>query len=235
MRVIITGHREEKLQTYELDWIKESINSILKKLNYENGISIAYSGTITEIYDYLRLLYARIGHPHCPNDGTEITKLSVDEIVTNIVNQMEKQLKEDKIKPHQFKLLSPIVRDRKGEFRDLFENVRSKGYSQVRVDGKDYTINDDINLIKTNKHSVDVVIDTVFATFKDLKDPLFITNLRSRLTNDVEQATNLSEGLVILKTEHKEHLYSEKFSCPVCGFSLAEIEPRMFSFNSPLK
>jgi excinuclease ABC subunit A len=191
-------------------------------------------GTITEVYDYLRLLYARVGHPHCPNDGTEISKLSVDEIVTNIVNAMTKEVQNDPIKPHKFIIYSPIVRDRKGEFRDLFENVRSKGYSEVRIDGKNFTLNDDINLIKANKHTIDIVIDTVYAGFKELNDKLFINNLRARLTNSVEQATNLSEGLVILKSETKESLYSEKFSCPVCGFSLPEIEPRMFSFNSPL-
>jgi excinuclease ABC subunit A len=217
-------------------------------------------GTITEVYDYFRLLFARIGHPHCPNDGTEITKLSVDEIVTKIVNQMEKQVLLDKIKPQQFIIYSPIVRERKGEFRDLFDNVRSKGFTSIKVDGQEMSLNDEINLIKANKHNIEVGIDTIFTSFKDLKDEIYLSNLRSRLTNDVEQATNLSEGLVILsykneqpvqseerdeergkkkknkkeENEMVEHLYSEKFSCPVCGLSLPEIEPRMFSFNSPL-
>ena len=214
-------------------------------------------GTITEVYDFFRLLFARIGHPHCPNDGTEIRKLTVDEIVTKIIEQMQKAAQEDPIKPHQFIIYSPVVRQKKGEFRDLFDNIRSKGFSQLRIDGTEMGIDDDIELIKTNKHSIDVVVDTVSAQYKDLKDEVFIANLRSRLSADVEQSTSLSGGLVVLSTKFenrntkqnqnsnsgkqnnktkdtKENLYSEKFSCPVCGLSLPEIEPRMFSFNSPL-
>jgi excinuclease ABC subunit A len=238
-------------------------------------------GTITEVYDYLRLLYARIGHPHCPNDGTEIRKLSVDEIVEKIINEILRQTKEDPLAPQQFRILSPIVRQRKGEFRDLFENIRSKGYNSIRIDKRDMSIDDDINLIKTNKHDIDVVIDTISAGFKEMKDEVFVANLRTRIATDVEQSTGLSDGLVVLATKNKieikeshpalgsgptrpaggsqnegvikktlkgmlkqvqhdkkneydEHLYSEKFSCPTCGLSLPEIEPRMFSFNSPL-
>ncbi len=191
-------------------------------------------GTITEIYDYLRLLFARVGHPHCPKCGMEISKLSVDEIVTKIINETSRSVDTDKIKPHKFIVFSPIVRQRKGEFKDLFDNVRSKGYSQVRIDGKEFSLSEEIDLIKTNKHSIEVIIDTISASHKELKDELFKSNLRSRLTNDVEQSTNLSEGLVILKADKIEHLYSEKFSCPNDNLSLPEIEPRMFSFNSPL-
>lgn len=191
-------------------------------------------GTITEVYDYLRLLFARIGHPTCPNDGTEITKLTVDEVAGRMIQEMQTRVNTDKIKPHKFNLLSPVVRQRKGEFKDLFANLQSKGFTQYRVDGHDMDINDDIQLIKTNKHSIEVVMDTFSFTAKDLKDPVYESNLRSRLTSLIEQSTSLAEGLVILKTEEKEHLYSENFTCPVCGFSLPEIEPRMFSFNSPL-
>ncbi len=187
-------------------------------------------GTITEIYDYLRLLFARIGHPHCPNDGTEITRMSVDEIVQKILAQITKQTQNDKIRPQQFAIHSPIVTQRKGEFKDLFDNLRSKGFSQVRIDNKKFSLGEEINLIKSNKHSVDALIDTASITYKDMKNEIFLSNLRSRISNDVEQATNLSDGLVMAN----EHLYSEKFSCPVCNLSLAEIEPRMFSFNSPL-
>lgn len=201
-------------------------------------------GTITEIYDYLRLLFARIGHPHCPNDGTEITKLSVDEIVEKLMTEIQKYVQSDKLKPHRFIIYSPVVRQKKGEFKELFANLRSKGFTKVRIDNKIFNLNDEIDLIKTNKHIIDAVIDTLSVSYKDLKNKSLDTNLRTRLTNSVEQATNLSDGLVILNVvtsndlsplKNKfEHLYSEKFSCPLCGLSLPEIEPRMFSFNSPL-
>ncbi len=187
-------------------------------------------GTITEVYDFFRLLFARIGHPHCPNCGIEITKLSVDEIVNKVMIVIKKETDADKIKPHRFRILSPIVRQRKGEFHDLIENVRSKGYNTVRIDKKEFSLSDEINLLKTNKHDIDVVIDTLNASHKDLKNEIFTANLRSRLTNDIEQSVNLSDGLVLFN----EHLYSEKFSCPNCNLSLPEIEPRMFSFNSPI-
>ncbi|OGK22116.1 excinuclease ABC subunit A [Candidatus Roizmanbacteria bacterium RIFCSPHIGHO2_01_FULL_39_8] len=207
-------------------------------------------GTITEIYDYLRVLFARIGHPHCPNCGIEISRLSVDEIADKIGKEIKKQASTDKIKPHRFSLLSPVVRQRKGEFRDLFDNIRSKGFSKLRVDNKLFNISDEIDLIKTNKHSIDVVIDELAVQNKELQSSSYDSRLRSRLSNDIEQATNLSDGLVLLvyktdtvnperqkKTgsiEFTELLYSEKFSCPNCNLSLAEVEPRMFSFNSPL-
>ncbi|QQG43862.1 MAG: excinuclease ABC subunit UvrA [Candidatus Roizmanbacteria bacterium] len=191
-------------------------------------------GTITEIYDYLRLLYARIGHPHCPNCKIEISKLSVDEITRKVFDAIALELNKDKIKPHQFSILSPIVRERKGEFKDLFDNLSSKGYTKVRVDGKEIEISRDINLIKTNKHTIEVIADSFFVSYRDFKDEIFKSNLRSRLSSNIEQSTNLSDGLVILKSSSEEHLYSEKFSCPNCNLSLPEIEPRMFSFNSPI-
>ncbi len=191
-------------------------------------------GTITEIYDYLRLLFARIGHPHCPNCGIEISKLSLDEIVEKVLDRIARELNKDKIKPHLFQILSPIVRQRKGEFRDLFENLSGKGFSRVRVDGKEIEIADDIGLIKSNKHDISVITDSISLTHKDFKDKIFQSNLRSRLTTAIEQSLNLSDGLIILKIDKEEHLYSEKFSCPNCNLALPEIEPRVFSFNSPL-
>jgi len=191
-------------------------------------------GTITEIYDYLRVLFAKVGHPHCPNCNIEIRKLSVDEIVTRIVEMLQKKTLEDKIKPHIFHILSPIVRDRKGEFRDLFNNLQSKGYRKARVDKLEFPLDHEIDLIKTNKHTIEVYLDSLSIQHKDTKDPVFAANLRSRLTTAVEQSTNLSDGLVILVMTDEEHLFSEKFSCPNCNLSLPEIEPRMFSFNSPL-
>lgn len=211
-------------------------------------------GTITEIYDYLRLLYARIGHPHCHNCGREIRKLSLDEIIKKVTNEIVKHVQDNKLKPHQFFIFSPVVRQRKGEFKDLFNNLLSKGFNSIRIDGKETSLNDDINLIKTNKHTIDVITDKISITFKDIKNEVYISTLRSRLTTTIEQSLNLSDGLVILACPESirqahdksdpgraslakitnEYLYSEKFSCPNCNISLPEIEPRMFSFNSPL-
>lgn len=190
-------------------------------------------GTVTEIYDYLRLLYARIGHPHCPNCGIEISKLSPQEITDKILNEVEKETQLDKVKPHTFRILSPVVRQKKGEFKDLFANLMSKGYQTARVDGHDIGLNDDIALIKTNKHTIEAEIDRFNASNREIKDEVFKANLRSRISAGVEQSLTLSDGLVIIISD-KEHLFSEKFSCPNCNLSLPEIEPRMFSFNSPL-
>ena len=191
-------------------------------------------GTITEIYDYLRVLFARVGHPHCPNCGIEIKKLSVDEIVSKILDLIKTHTSTDTIKPHVITLFSPVVRARKGEFRDLFENLQQKGFRQVRVDGHMMDLTDEIDLIKTNKHTIETIIDTLTLKNKDFKDRVFMANLRTRLSNSVEQSTNLSDGLVLIQMQKEEHLFSEKFSCPNCNLSLPEIEPRMFSFNSPL-
>lgn len=191
-------------------------------------------GTITEISDYLRLLFARVGHPHCPICGREISKMSVDEIVQRINKEIEEKILNEKLKSHKFLILSPIIRDKKGEFKDLFDNLRSKGLSQIIIDGKTFSLNDEIDLIKSNKHNIEVVIDTISFGYKEMKNNIFQANLRSRLVNAIEQSLDLSGSLVILKTDKNHFLFSEKFSCPVCNLSLPEIEPRMFSFNSPL-
>ena len=187
-------------------------------------------GTITEIYDFLRVLYARIGHPHCPKCHIEISKMSVDEIVDKMMIEISYQVKNDKIKPHQFKLLSPVVRAKKGEFKDLLDNLRSKGYLTVNIDNKEMNLNEEISLLKTNKHTISVLIDNFSVSYKDYKDEVFQSNLKSRLSNSVEQSLKLSDGLVIFN----KTLFSEKFSCSQCGYSIPEMEPRMFSFNSPL-
>jgi len=191
-------------------------------------------GTITEIYDYFRLLFARVGHPHCPKCGREISKMSVDEIVIKVIDENGKKIEKDKIKPLEFSILSPVVRDKKGEFKDLFDNLTNKGYSKVFVDKKLKNINEEINLIKTNKHTIEVVIDRFSLIYQQFKDEVFFANLKSRLTTAVEQSLNLSDGLVTINFEKESHLFSEKFSCPVDNISLPELEPRMFSFNSPL-
>ncbi|PIQ72397.1 excinuclease ABC subunit A [Candidatus Roizmanbacteria bacterium CG11_big_fil_rev_8_21_14_0_20_35_14] len=131
-------------------------------------------------------------------------------------------------------ILSPVVRAKKGEFKDLFENLKSKGYTKVRVDNKQKDLNEEIDLVKTNKHNIEVIIDQVNASYKELKSEVFVSNFRSRLRTAIEQSLNLSDGLVIVGFNKEEHLFSEKFSCPKCNISLSELEPRMFSFNSPL-
>lgn len=191
-------------------------------------------GTITEVFDYLRLLFARIGHPHCPNCHIEITKLSLDEIVERILKTSQTEVSTDKSRPHAFMLLAPVVRQKKGEFKDLFDNIRTKGYSKVFVDKKVFDLQkDDISLLKTNKHSIDVVVETFNLSQKEVKDKVYMSNLRSRITASTEQSLALSDGLVVLRGEN-DVLFSENFSCPNCNLSLPAIEPRMFSFNSPL-
>ncbi len=209
-------------------------------------------GTVTEIYDYLRLLFARIGHPHCSICGREVSRMSPQQIVDQLLQLAKSELEAGK-KQVRMLILSPVVRDRKGEFVHLFDNIRAKGYRQVRVDGYFFGINEDIALIKTNKHSIDAVIDRFTiessqlkkkAEKEDTNDPY--TQLRSRIADSVEQALTLSDGLVKTAVvndagfvfpekpkELSEHVYSEKFACPVCNISLPEIEPRSFSFNSP--
>ncbi len=191
-------------------------------------------GTITEIYDFFRLLYARIGHPHCPNCGTEISKLTVDEIVQKIIIIIKENLTKNPISPHQVVLLSPLVRQKKGEFKDLFANLQSKGYNTVRVDGKMMSTSDEIDLLKNNKHTIEVIIETLSMTLKDMRNESYVKTMTSRLTQDVEQSSLLSDGLVVIKLENQETLFSQHFSCPKCNLSLPEIEPRMFSFNSPI-
>lgn len=183
-------------------------------------------GTITEIYDYLRLLFARIGHPHCPNCGREIAHLSLDQIVDAIAT-----LQHDKAR---FLILAPIIKERKGEYTKLFDSLRAKGITRVRIDGQIYGIDEDIVLIKTNKHSIEAVVDRFTVI-----DP-------SRLRESVEMALKLSDGEVIVSEVKdaafemvekpkimEDHLFSERFACPVCNISLSEIEPRIFSFNAP--
>lgn len=201
-------------------------------------------GTITEIYDYLRLLYARIGHPHCPVCGREISHQSLDQIVDKSIELIQKTVNENT--QAKYLLFSPVVQGRKGEFSNLFENLKSKGFTKVRVDGQVRDLNDYLALIKTNKHNIDVVIDKISLDKKDVKNKIFMENLNSRLSESIQQALNLSEGLVVLGRVmdksfefpqypklFEDQLFSERFSCPVDNIQIPEIEPRTFSFNSP--
>ena len=201
-------------------------------------------GTVTEIYDYLRLLFARIGHPHCPICGREISHQTLDQIVDQALDLVEKTAKSDR--KAWFLILSPMVEARKGEFSQLFENLKSKGYRQVRIDGYIHDLSEDLILIKTNKHSIEAVIDRIALTVEGLRGPTSKSELKNRLADSIQQALNLSEGMVVLAQvldkeftmpaspkKFENHLFSERFACPVDNINLPEIEPRSFSFNSP--
>jgi len=201
-------------------------------------------GTVTEIYDYMRLLFARVGHPHCPVCGREISHQTLDQIVGQAVSLIEEIAKKDK--KAWFLVLSPMVQDRKGEFTQLFENLKAKGYRQVRIDGFVHDLSEDLVLIKTNKHTIEAVIDRLAFTMSGFKDLSFKAELKSRLADSIQQALNLAEGMVVFaQVQDKEftmptnpkiftdHLFSERFACPIDNVSLPEIEPRTFSFNSP--
>ncbi len=201
-------------------------------------------GTVTEIYDYLRLLFARIGHPHCPVCGREISQQTLDQIVERSLKLIEETAKSER--KAWFLVLSPMVADRKGEFSQLFENLKAKGYRQVRIDGYVHDLSEDLILIKTNKHTIEAVIDRVSVSPSNMKDRTFLDNLKSRLADSIQQALNLSEGLIVMAKvldkeftmppspkKFEDHLFSERFSCPVDNISLPEIEPRIFSFNTP--
>jgi len=201
-------------------------------------------GTVTEIYDYLRLLYARIGHPHCPICGREISSQSLDQIVDKCITLIN-EIVNSKGKVWLL-ILSPMVQGRKGEFSNLFENLKSKGFKQVRVDGYIKNLDEYFALIKTNKHTIDVVIDRIALSKKDLKDKILLDNLKTRLSDSIQQSLNLSDGLTLISEvldegfslpefpkKFVDHLFSEKFSCPIDNVEISEIEPRSFSFNTP--
>ena len=172
-------------------------------------------GTVTEIYDYLRLLYARIGVPHCPKCGREIKRQTIDQMVDQIMALPERT---------KFQLLAPVVRGRKGEHRKIFENARKSGYVRVRVDGNIYEFSEEINLEKNNKHNIEIVVDRL-----SVKE-----GIERRLTDSIENVMKLSDGLMIVDVIGGEPInFSMSFACPDCGISIDEIEPRSFSFNNP--
>ncbi|AGX45263.1 excinuclease ABC subunit UvrA [Clostridium saccharobutylicum] len=173
-------------------------------------------GTITEIYDYLRLLYARVGVPHCPKCGKEITQQSVDQIVDKIMSYGDKT---------KLQILAPMVRGRKGTHEKLIENIKKNGYIRARIDGEIYDLTEEeIKLDKNKKHNIEAVIDRIV-----IKD-----GIEGRLTESIEASLKIGEGLVIASiVGGEENLFSEKFACPECGISIGELAPRLFSFNSP--
>ncbi|MEF2851821.1 MAG: excinuclease ABC subunit UvrA, partial [Lachnospiraceae bacterium] len=172
-------------------------------------------GTVTEIYDYFRLLYARIGIPHCPKCGKEIKKQDVDQMVDQIMALPERT---------KLQLLAPVVRGRKGEHVKVFEQARRSGYVRVRVDGNLYELSEEIKLEKNKKHNIEILVDRLIVK----------PGIEKRLTDSLESVLNLGDGLAIVDVQEGETLqFSQSFSCPDCGISIDEIEPRSFSFNNP--
>lgn len=213
--------------------------SITQKTTSHNPRSTV--GTITEIYDYLRVLYARIGHPHCPNCGREISHQSVEQIVEQIINLRDKG-KELRIKGKGLRLLflAPLIKDRKGEYSKLFDSLRQRGYFKVRIDGEFKSLHDDFVLIKTNKHTIDVEIGRITIDNSRSEE-----EMRHKIVELTEQGLKLGEGNLIVTEIHdasfaipefpqktEDHLFSERFACPICNISLPELEPRNFSFNT---
>ncbi len=203
----------EKPDVDSIDGLSPAI-SIDQKTTSRNPRSTV--GTVTEIYDYLRLLYARVGRPHCPVCGRPIAGQSIDSIVEQILSLPEGT---------RFTVNAPVVRDRKGEYRDLFEDLRNEGFSRVKVDGEQHTLDEPPTLDKKFKHTIEVVVDRLV-----MKE-----DLRTRQTQSVETAATLAEGLVVVDQVDggETTTYSQNFACPEHGVSLPELQPRIFSFNAP--
>ncbi len=202
-----------QMQKPDVDYIEglSPAVSIDQKTTSHNPRSTV--GTVTEIYDYLRLLYARVGTPHCPKCGREIERQTVDQICDKIMEREGAKLQ----------LLAPIVRGRKGEYRKELEQLKRAGYVRVRVDGNNYTLDEEIALDKNIKHTISVVVDRIV-----VKD-----GAERRISDAIETAIKLSEGLVIADFDGEEVLYSTKYACPDCELSFEELSPRLFSFNNP--
>src|SRR2546430_627827 len=202
----------EKPDVDSIDGLSPAI-SIDQKTTSRNPRSTV--GTVTEIYDYLRLLYARVGRPHCPVCGRPIAGQSLESIVDQILRLPEGT---------RFTVNAPVVRDRKGEYRDVLEELRRDGFTRVKVDGEERLLEEPIELDKKFKHTIEVVVDRL----------VMRKDLRTRLTQSVETAAALAEGLVVISVVDGEELvFSERFACPEHGVSLPELQPRIFSFNSP--
>ncbi len=172
-------------------------------------------GTVTEIYDYLRLLYARCGTPYCPNHNIPITGQTITEMVDTVMAFEDRA---------RLTILAPIARNKKGTFKDSFTKLLKEGYIRVRVDGEIKLLEDDIELEKNQRHDLDVVIDRIIKN----------EDSRSRIHDSIETALKLGEGKVLVLNGEEEKLFSENYSCPICGFSVGNLEPRLFSFNAPL-
>ena len=205
----------EKPKVQSIEGLPPAISIDQKSTNHNPRSTV---GTVTEIYDYLRLLYARIGIPHCPKCGREIKRQTVDEMVESIMAFPERS---------RIVLLAPVVRGKKGEHTKLLESSRRSGYVRVRIDGNMYELSEDIKLDKNIKHNIEIVVDRLIVR----------EGIEQRLTDSVENALKLSDGLLnveVLKEDEPEvFTFSQNYACPDCGISVEEIEPRSFSFNNP--
>src|SRR3989338_7905587 len=199
--------------------------------------------TITEIYDYLRILFARVGKPHCLICNREIHRISKEEILTTIIKQVTNHTKDGgkktvmgvELSAQKVYVYAPIVVGRKGEYYQLLYDLLGKGYDRVKVDGKIMKLREQIILDKNKKHDIDVLVDEIFLSeFKnDIKNNKRKENALERLSEALEKAINEADGLIKIEFPNEEKLMSVKFMCPYDGFSYPEIEPRLFSFNSP--
>ncbi|MEG1806195.1 MAG: hypothetical protein RR327_07380, partial [Clostridia bacterium] len=194
-----------------IDGLSPSI-SIDQKTTSRNPRSTV--GTVTEIYDYFRLLFARVGTPFCPVCGKKIEMQTIDQICDKIMAMQENS---------KILVLAPIARGKKGEFQKNFEQFRKSGYARVKVDGNVYSLDEEIKLDRNIKHDIYVVIDRLV-----VKD-----GIQKRLADSVESAIKLADGILVIDCEGVETKFSTKYACPDCGISIDEIEPRLFSFNSP--
>ena len=201
-----------KPEVDSIDGLSPAI-SIDQKTTSKNPRSTV--GTVTEIYDYFRLLYARIGIPHCPVCGREITQQTVDQICDSVLSMDEGT---------KIMVLAPVIRGKKGEHKPVFDSARKSGFARVRVDGILYDLTEEIILEKNKKHNIEVVVDRLV-----IKD-----SIRSRLSDSIETASKLSDGLILISVINgEENLYSQNYACPDHGVSITELSPRMFSFNNP--
>ncbi|MFA5431565.1 MAG: excinuclease ABC subunit UvrA [Candidatus Paceibacterota bacterium] len=206
----------QKPDVDEIEGLSPAI-SISQKAHSSNPRSIV--ATITEIYDYLRVLYARIGEPYCPDCGIKIEKMTIDEIF----KKTEELLKEEGV----LIIMSPIVRGRKGEYYQMLQDTYEAGFSEVRIDGKTKSLKERIPLEKGKNHTIEIVIDKIY--FSKVDD-----DFEFRLNEAIESAVDMSNGLcTVIFPNQEEKIFSTQYSCPKCGFSFPEIEPRLFSFNSP--
>ncbi|WP_304682408.1 excinuclease ABC subunit UvrA [Lactobacillus taiwanensis] len=202
----------DKADVDSIDGLNPAI-SIDQKTTSHNPRSTV--GTVTEINDYLRLLWARVGHPVCPNDGTLIERQSVDQMVDRVMSLPERS---------RIQILAPVIRAKKGEHKEVFKRIQCAGYVRVIVDGEMHEITDEFTLDKNKRHSIDIVVDRLIVK----------ENIRSRLFDSVEAALRLADGYMDVDVIKGERInFSEYYACPICGFTVGEMEPRLFSFNAP--
>ena len=202
----------DKADVDSIDGLNPAI-SIDQKTTSHNPRSTV--GTVTEINDYLRLLWARVGHPICPNDGTLIERQSVDQMVDRVMDLPERS---------RIQILAPVIRSKRGEHKEVFKRIQRAGYVRVIVDGEMHEITDEFELDKNKRHSIDIVVDRLVVK----------KNIRSRLFDSVEAALRLADGYMDVDVIKGERInFSEYYACPICGFTVGEMEPRLFSFNAP--